>query len=104
MISKKIQKVVKEIISSVGGEKCFLFGSRARGDNMADSDYDFLVITKETFSGREKIKLASYIRGKFADEGIDADIIIKSRDEIEYYKNKTGHIVKHALAEGVPAW
>ena len=104
MISKKIKKIAKEVISSIGCEKCFLFGSHARGDNMADSDYDFLVITKETFTGREKIKLASYIRGKFADKGIDADIIIKSHDEMEYYRNKTGHIVKHALAEGVPAW
>lgn len=52
----------------------------------------------------EKIKLASFIRGKFADKKIDADIIIKSNEEINCYKDKTGHIVKHALAEGVSAW
>ncbi|MGD9201389.1 MAG: nucleotidyltransferase domain-containing protein [Chitinispirillia bacterium] len=104
MISKKTQTIIKNIIVSVGCNKCILFGSHARGDNTLYSDYDLLVIIEKRLSVQEKIKLASHLRGKFAEKNIDADIIVKSPDEIEYYKNKTGHIVKHAVAEGIPVW
>ena len=36
------------------------------------------------------------------DKKIDADIIIKSKDEVEYYKDKIGSVVRSALKEGVP--
>ncbi len=32
---------------------------------------------------------------------IDSDIIIKSKDEADYYKDKIGSMVKSALSEGV---
>ena len=38
-----IRDVVAPIASRYGVERMFLFGSRARGDNRPDSDYDFLV-------------------------------------------------------------
>ena len=38
-----IRDVVAPIASRYGVEKMYLFGSRARGDNRPDSDYDFLI-------------------------------------------------------------
>lgn len=38
-----IRTVITPIASKYGVERIFLFGSRARGDNSEDSDYDLLV-------------------------------------------------------------
>ena len=38
-----IQNMVRPIAERHGVEQVYLFGSRARGDDRADSDYDFLI-------------------------------------------------------------
>ncbi len=38
-----IQHTVRPIALRHGVERIYLFGSRARGDDRADSDYDFLI-------------------------------------------------------------
>ena len=38
-----IKDVVAPIATRYGVERMYLFGSRARGDNRPDSDYDFLI-------------------------------------------------------------
>ena len=35
------------------GDKLYLYGSRARGDNNPDSDWDLLVITKKRYSNAQ---------------------------------------------------
>jgi predicted nucleotidyltransferase len=104
MVPAAAKNAIREIVSAAGCARCLVFGSRARGDDLPGSDYDLLVIMDNDLSGREKIRLASQLRERFAEKDIDADIIIKSRKEAEYYKDKTGHIVKHAMLEGIPAW
>ena len=39
----EIKKIIRPIAEKHGVKKISLFGSRARGDNRTDSDYDFLV-------------------------------------------------------------
>ena len=38
-----LQAAVSPIAAMYGVERMYLFGSRARGDNRPDSDYDFLI-------------------------------------------------------------
>jgi len=38
-----LQAAVSPIAALYGVERMYLFGSRARGDNRPDSDYDFLI-------------------------------------------------------------
>jgi len=40
---EELKKIVAPIAEKRGVDKVYLFGSRARGDNRPDSDYDFLV-------------------------------------------------------------
>lgn len=40
---RAIQHTVRPIALRHGVERIYLFGSRARGDDRADSDYDFLI-------------------------------------------------------------
>jgi uncharacterized protein len=81
--------------------RILLFGSRARNDNTNDSDYDFLVITRETLDIRKKRTLSSMMRKELARLKIPADILIQSEDEINLKKEVTGHILKQVLREGV---
>ena len=94
--------IIRETASKfIPGSKILLFGSRARKDNSADSDYDFLVITRDTIDIRKKRILKSMMRKELAKYKIPADILIQSEDEINSKKEITGHILKQVLQEGV---
>ncbi len=97
----KIERMLKETLQNLNYEKIILFGSRARGDFSEESDYDILIVLQDSISIREKMESSAKLRREIAKMGIDADIIIKSREEVEYYKNKIGSIVRNALREGV---
>lgn len=81
--------------------KVLLFGSRARNDNSTESDYDFLVITKDTIGIREKRFYKSQLRKELAKYKIPADIMIESEDEIQLKKGITGHILREVMEEGI---
>ena len=49
----------------------------------------------------EMRKMQVEIRKKLALQGIDADVIVKSRKIIDEYKTKKGNIIYNALREGV---
>ncbi len=94
--------IIREIANRIlPDSRILLFGSRARKDNSSDSDYDFLVITKETIDIRRKRTLKSLLRKELAQLKISADILIQSEEEINYKKDITGHILKQVLREGI---
>ena len=94
--------IIRETASRfIPGSKVLLFGSRARRDNNDDSDYDFLVITRDTIDIRKKRALKSLMRKELAKFKIPADILIQSEEEINSKKEIAGHILKQVLREGV---
>ncbi|MCG2711685.1 MAG: nucleotidyltransferase domain-containing protein [Candidatus Omnitrophica bacterium] len=82
-------------------KRVILFGSRARGGHNKFSDYDILVIVKDTLDIKDKMDLSKKIREALAVKLIGADVLIKSLKEVDYYKNRVGSIVKAAMTEGV---
>lgn len=100
-MNKEIQRLLKETFGELDYEKIILFGSRAKGEFSEVSDYDILIIVQKSLAIEEKMKLLGRLRKELAKKGIDADIIIKSNDEVEYYKDKIGSVVRTALKEGV---
>ena len=93
-----IENLIRSILP---GCRIILFGSRGKGVNCEDSDYDVMVITPKELMIREKQKYASLIRSALAKKMIDIDIIIKTETDVEYYKDKIGSIVNSALADGI---
>ena len=93
--------MLKETFGKLDYEKIILFGSRAKGEFSEVSDYDILIIVQKNLAIEEKMRLLVRLRKELAKKGIDADIIIKSKDEVEYYKDKIGSVVRTALKEGV---
>ncbi|HJH28030.1 MAG TPA: nucleotidyltransferase domain-containing protein [Methanophagales archaeon] len=100
-MNHEIQTLLKKVFGDLNYEKLILFGSRARGDFSEGSDYDILIIVQKRLGIKEKMRLSARLRRELAKKGIDADIILKSNDEIDYYKDKIGSVVRNALKEGV---
>lgn len=101
MMNKQAQKSIKEVVGQFDYERIILFGSRARDDFSERSDYDILIVLRKSITFEEKMRLLARLRNQLAHKGIDADIILKSTDEVEYYKDKIGSVVRTALREGV---
>lgn len=93
-----IKRTCKEIFPD---SRILLFGSRARTDFSSNSDFDFLIITKNTLDIKEKRSYKALLRKSLAAKRIPADILIQSEEEINLKKNVTGHIVRQILKEGV---
>jgi len=81
--------------------KILLFGSRARQNHSPESDYDFLIITKNQMEEHQKRYYRSLLRKELAKYKIPADIIINSEDEVAIKKEITGHIIREILREGI---
>lgn len=98
-----LKKQIMDSLDDMGisFESIILFGSRARGDYNEDSDYDILIVTEETFPFKKKMQISKEIRTRLAKLRISSDIIIKSINEFEYFRNKIGNVVREAIREGV---
>jgi len=97
----RIAEIKKVISSFLPESEVIMFGSRARGDNQPNSDYDLLVISKKNLDDRQRLHFQALIRKILAKEDILADIIIHSQNGIEKKRNLPGHIVRSAMKEGV---
>ena len=97
-ISDRIKTVVRIYISDA---EVMLFGSRARKDSHVDSDYDILIITKQTISPEEKTPYRTNIRKDLLKEGVRSDILIQSKGEIDKKKKLPGHIIRNILREAI---
>jgi len=94
-------EIIKAALSNIEYDKCIMFGSRARGDARKNSDYDLMIIVNTSFTQHEKFAMANCLRSFLADRFINADVIVRSSDEVERYKDFSGSIVRNALSEGV---
>lgn len=101
MAKRNIGNLLKGMLQGVNYKEIILFGSRARGDSSGKSDHDIMIVMKNNLTIREKMALSSLLRKKLAKKGIDADLIIKSKEELNYYRTKIGNIVREVLKEGI---
>ena len=98
---KLLRRMVTAIVDAADPEQVILFGSRARGDARPDSDVDLVVIEAEPF-GPDRDRLAEINRLMRALGGISVatDILVYSRDEVEYWRDSLNNVLARALREG----
>lgn len=100
------EDIIKEVINetlkayNLEAEKIILFGSRARGDHKKDSDWDILLVIKQEITQQLKDELFKSITEKLSHYLIPCDLIIKSVEDLEFYKNFYGTVTYEALKEG----
>lgn len=96
-----LQQMVNAIVDEVDPEQVILFGSRARGDDRADSDVDFMVVESEPFGAcrsrhGEMVKLYHAL----ARFPIAADVLVYSQADVAYWRDSLNHVLARALREG----
>ena len=95
---EELKKIIAPIAEKRGVDKVYLFGSRARGDNRPDSDYDFFV-------HKGKLRDLFALGGLYCDLedalGMQVDIVLNGipeesrfmqevkNDEVLLYDNET---------------
>lgn len=93
---------IKELIKGIFPEsRIIVFGSRYRGDFNRFSDYDLLVIFHEHLNIKEKRTIAGMISNKLGEADIPADVIVKTEEDIQYYQDKIGSLVREVMKDGI---
>lgn len=92
-----LKEAVRRIIECFNPEKIILFGSYAYGQPTKDSDIDLMVIMK---TQEMPHKRAVPIRRILKDIGIPKDIIVKTPEEFDRFKNIIGTIIYPAAHKG----
>jgi predicted nucleotidyltransferase len=95
-----LNKIIDIIVKTESPSKIILFGSRARGDNTDDSDYDILIL-KDTNENERKITTRVY--KQFYEEHInkEIDLIAASTETMNRNLSATGFIYKKINEEGI---
>ena len=96
-----LDRMVRAIVDEVDPEQVILFGSRARGDATAESDFDFVVVEAKPFdAGRCRRAESVRLYRALAGLGVCKDILVYSQDEVEYWRDSLNNILARALREG----
>jgi predicted nucleotidyltransferase len=100
---KKAKEIIRDEVEKAGLhlEGVFLFGSRARGDFLDKSDWDFYVIIAEELGFLERARIASKIRWKFARADITADVFVQSKATVQARRRNPGFLAYYVLKEGI---
>lgn len=96
-----LDRMVRTVVDEVAPEQVILFGSRARGDAMAESDYDLIVVESEAF-GKRRSRDAEEARFCRALAGINTsiDVLVYCQDEVDFWRGSLNHVLAQALREG----
>ena len=96
-----IDRMVQAIVDEVDPEQVILFGSRGRGDHRGDSDVDLIVVEAEPF-GPQRNRHREMVRLYHALAGfpVAADVLVYSREDVDYWRDALNHVLARALREG----
>ncbi len=96
-----LEEMVRTIVDETDPEQVILFGSHARGTADDDSDVDLLVIKSESFDNGE-LRYSEGIRlyNALSHFNVPKDILVYSRERVEYWRDSLNHVVARALREG----
>ena len=98
-----ILDVINEIIiEKVNPDKIILFGSRARGDNKLDSDYDILIL-KDNISDRAVVGMI-YKEFFYRKINVAVDLLTLDNKKYEDLNKVNGYVYKQIKKEGKVIW
>ncbi len=96
-----LKQMVEVIVDKVDPEQVILFGSHARGDAYADSDVDLVIVESDPFDeNRDRRSEAVRLWRALAHFAVPKDILVYSRDEVEYWRDSINNVLARALREG----
>ncbi|MBI4873269.1 MAG: nucleotidyltransferase domain-containing protein [Acidobacteria bacterium] len=94
----KIAEIVSRLVASVDPDRIILFGSRARGEAGARSDFDILIVKASSETRYHRLRPA---RASLFGVGAPVDLLWYTPEELEDWADVRGHVAAEALREGV---
>jgi uncharacterized protein len=95
---RKLAEVLRIVVESLGPERVYLFGSRARGDEGPDSDFDLFVVVPDNVSAERR--RGRHVYEKLWGKGVDADVVIWTRSRFESRRHIAASLPATVLREG----
>jgi len=96
-IEASLTRIVAFVRTRFDPEKIILFGSYAYGEPTVDSDVDILIVMDTTIRPHKR---SAPIRKTLKDIGVPKDIIVKTPEEFERFKDIIGTIIYPAAHRG----
>jgi len=100
-IASELRRVVSAIVTSVQPDGVILFGSRARGDFRADSDFDLAVLAPDGVVRRRVAMRAYESLAAVADRSVAVDIVVLTPSLMAAERDLVGSIARAVSREGV---
>jgi predicted nucleotidyltransferase len=91
-------EIVLRIRKTMNPKQIILFGSRARGDEHPDSDFDILVIAE---SRQPRFKRSAPIYAEVADLPCELDAVVYTQEEVDDWMDVPKSLVSTALHDGI---
>jgi predicted nucleotidyltransferase len=92
-----LEQVVERVRDVLEPDRIVLFGSRARGDDRADSDFDVLVVAD---SDEPRYRRSAPLYRILADLPVEVEIAVYTPDEVHEWSEVPQAFVTTALREG----
>ncbi len=100
-MASELERVVQAIVTSVQPDGVILFGSRARGDFRADSDFDLAILAPDGVARRRVAMRAYESLSAVADRSVAVDIVVLTPSSIAAEQDLAGSIAGAVAREGV---
>ena len=94
----QLNKIITTIVDYIHPNKIILFGSRARGSALPDSDYDLAIIYDGDKSNRE-VKVG--VRKRFKPPIFDVDLFVLNSTELERFKHVANTLEREITESGI---
>ena len=96
------EQIKNIIVDETNPQQIILFGSRARGDNRPDSDYDLLIVFAKPYEVSPGLHPVDKIYRAFYKRKIrvSTDILAVTSDKYDELSEETGLIYNHVKKEG----
>ncbi len=93
-----LAEIVSRLIEGLQPERIYLFGSKARGDADADSDYDLMVVVPQTTA--PGYRLAQQAHALISKVGTAADVLVWSREAFDCRLHLKASLPATVIREG----
>ncbi len=96
--TETLEKITRRIVDGFHPQRLILFGSRARGDERRDSDFDLLIIAPSDQSRWQRVVP---VYRALAGLGVSKDVAWWTPEEIAEWRNVKTHFINTVLREGI---
>jgi predicted nucleotidyltransferase len=94
----RLSDIVRRLVDELQPRAVYLFGSRARGDNRAHSDYDVLVVVDQKPTEPFNMQRRAY--GSLEGVGVGVDVVVVTRKYFDGRRAVIASLPATVLREG----